>query len=321
VIRASAPGKLMLAGEYTVVDPGGPALAVAVDARVTVEVVVDGSAWSVTSAELQLGQAKPDAVPVVASALAAVPGCPEGGQITVHSTLGVGDKKYGLGASAALAVATMAALHRAAGLDAPTLDACIAVHRAAQRGLGSGYDVATAFTGGVALFEPAAAGGPGPTVTALSWPPGLHAAVFHTGQGASTTALLDRVSCWRSEDPEDMKFYLDPLVAESREFIDAWKAADVRRILTSAAQLQEELDAFDRAGEIGIYGGGQMQLLAAVEDAGAIGRTSGAGGGDCVWALTDRAATLERATAAAAALGYTRLSLEFPEGGVNVGDL
>lgn len=314
MIRVSAPGKLMLAGEYTVVSAEGPALAVAVDRRLEVTVEVGGPRWRVSSEGLHLNEADPEAVPLIARVLALVPELPEAGHIRIASDLGVGADKPGLGGSAALCAAIHAALCRAAGSDAAaTLEGAIELHRGAQDGRGSGYDVATCITGGVTLFDRRHGT---PTARRVGWPEGLYGEVFFTGQGASTVALLERVACWQAEDPDDMRAYLTPLAEETREFIDAWLIGDVPRVLTAAAQVQEELDAFDRAGEIGIYGGGQMQLLAAIEDAGAVGRTSGAGGGDCLWALASRPATIARARAAAAAAGYARLDLGYPSDGL-----
>jgi len=314
VIRATAPGKLMVAGEYGIVYGGTASLAVTVGRRITVEVRSGGRGWSVRSESHGVLDGDPSAVPVVDKALAHVRGIPPGGLISIESELG-GPEKLGLGSSAALCVATVGALRRLAGSDEAAVDEVIMVHRAAQGGRGSGYDVAAALLGGATLYERS-----GDTARArrVPWPEGLHAAVFYTGHPASTVDLLDRVAAWRAEDPEDMQAYLTPLAEESRELIDAWLAGDVPRLLTAMAQVQEELDAFDRAGEIGIYGGGQMQLLAALEDAGAVARTSGAGGGDCVWAFSSRPAVLERATAAAEALGFTRIAVELEVPGLTV---
>ena len=313
MIRASAPGKLMIAGEYTVVIPGGPALAVAIDRRVTVTIEPGGDRWRVTSEAMGLHEADPEQVPVLSAALNAVEGLPDAAHITVDSELGIGPQKPGLGASAAVTVATLGALKGLAGLEPPTLAEAIAVHREAQGGKGSGYDVATSLMGGVCLFDSAAEPA---TVTHVEWPAGLKARVFFTGHGASTVALLERVFGWREEDVDDMESYLVPLMQETRELIEAWGTNDVSRILTAIAQAQEELDAFDRAGEIGVYAGGQMQLLAAIEDVGAIGRTSGAGGGDCVWAFAHGTDELERAQQSAGLLGFDRIDVKWPAEGL-----
>lgn len=325
-VVASAPGKLMLAGEYVVVERGVPALSVAIGRRLTVEcatatpgdlrVAIGGQqGWTVTSPALSLVDEPAHKVPVLAEVLHRIPGVPPTGRLTITSELGGADKP-GLGSSAALAAAAAMALWRHLGhAGEPELDLTIAAHRAAQGGRGSGYDVATAVRGGLVVFHPAPRGRaqghtagtpPSPRIERLSWPTGLHAAAFSTGRSASTTDLLARVETWREEDEESFDACIGPLAAETLAFIDAFRAGQVRAILDAAAQVQEELATMDRIGDLGIMGGGQLQLLGAIEDLGAIGRTSGAGGGDCAWALTDDPERLEAVARSLTALGFVR---------------
>ncbi len=319
MIRASAPGKLMLAGEYTVADPGGPALAVAIDVRAVVTVEPGPSSsggWRVTSPALSLVEGDPEEAPVIAAALARVPGLPEGGLIHVDSDLGLGRTKPGLGASAAVCVAVLGALKRAAGVvEPPSVWDVVAAHTEAQHGKGSGYDAATALTGGVALFDST---GPEPSVQQVGWPEGLHAAVLFTGSGASSTHLLQRVAHWKAASPGPMAVHRDRMVEAARALVAAWQRGDVGAILDAAANAQEALTLFDRAGGIGIRAGRHAELLAAIEDAGAAARTAGAGGGDCAWALSDDPERLEAAVAAAEALGFQRLDLRWPAEGLRV---
>lgn len=322
MIRASAPGKLMLAGEYVVVERGIPALAVAVDRRLTVEVVPDAGRrqWLVTSPALALKDAQLKAVPVLAEVIARVPGLPPGGRITVSSQLGEGADKPGLGGSAALCAAAIAACWRLSGASGPPdVQLAIAAHRAAQGGRGSGYDVAAVMQGGLTLFRPGDGHSPA-SVEALPWPKGLHAAVFRAGRGSSTVDLLGRMASWRDEDPESFDACIEPLAAETLSLIAAFRSGNVPQILDGLAQVQEELQTMDRIGELGILAGGQCQLLGLIEDAGAIARTSGAGGGDCAWALTDDPERLTAVATAAAELGFKRLEVQLGGPGLRVGD-
>ncbi|MCC6625738.1 MAG: hypothetical protein IT385_31170 [Deltaproteobacteria bacterium] len=317
-VRASAPGKLMLAGEYVVVERGTPSLAVALDARVTVEATVtDGTGWTVTSERMLLVDEPLQRVPVLSEALARVDGAPRAGRLLVRSELGAGDDKPGLGSSAALCVAGFAAFSRLAGRPEPyDLRTMIQVHKAAQGGLGSGYDVAAALEGGVTIFMPRGEGGP--KIERVPWPSGLLAAVFKASRGASTHHMLRRVVAWRDEDPETLDACLEPLAIETEELIAAFRRGDVEHILTAAAQVQEELVVMDRLGDLGIMAGGQLQLHGVIEDAGCVGRTSGAGGGDCVWALSDDPAAIARARTNAIELGFQPLALEFPGVGLTL---
>ncbi len=320
-IRVSAPGKLMLAGEYVVVERGVAALAVAVDRRMHVEIVPEARrTWLVTSPALGLRDAPLKSVPVLAEVVARIPNIPPGGRITISSELGEGPNKPGLGGSAALCAAAFMGLWKASGATGqPDLELAIAAHRAAQGGRGSGYDVATALQGGVALFHPARPG-IAARVERLKWPVGLHAAVFRTGRGADTAEQLARMQTWRDEDDESYEACIEPLAAETEAFISAFLGNDIGRILDTASQVQEELATMDRIGELGILAGGQAQLLGAIEDAGAIARTSGAGGGDCAWALSDDPECLERVTRACAEYGFQQLSVELGGHGTRVGD-
>ena len=238
--RATAPGKLMLAGEYSVVDPGGPALAVAVGRRVTVTVTVGGDRWTVSAPELDLDDASPEEAPVVAAVLRELD-VSGGGSIRIASELGRPDSKLGLGSSAAVCVAVMGALQSALSLGETELDAAISAHREAQGGRGSGYDVATALVGGVCLFEQQ---GDEATARTVAWPDGLHAAVLSSGRPASTPKKLDAVRTWMERDPAVVDRHRHHMRDRSVQVIEAWLAGDVSRLLRVCADAQEALVEF-----------------------------------------------------------------------------
>jgi phosphomevalonate kinase len=317
-IQASAPGKLMLAGEYVVAAGLAPALAISVGPRAVVSVrdAPNGS-WLVDAPDLGLASAQAQAVPVLHEVLELFPGI-KPGRITVSSELGAGPLKPGLGGSSAVCVAAAHALAGWSGRPPPGLPDIIAAHRRAQGGVGSGYDVATAHVGGLVVFGSSSFTGGAPLVESPPWPSGLHAAVFFSGRGASTREQLERVTAWRNEDTDSYDACIEPLAAETIDFIRAFREGNVPRILLHAAQLQEELAFFDRVGDLGIIPTGPLQLAAVIEDAGAIARTAGAGGGDCMWALSDDPETLERATVAATELGFTRLPISIGGPGARI---
>ena len=313
MIRASAPGKLMIAGEYSVVSPGCVALATSVSARLTVTLKIGGQGWRVSSKELNLDQVSVDHVPIVRAALDEFYDLPQGGLLEITSELGAGPQKPGLGSSAALAVATLAVLRKATGGERPSLDAVVAVHRAGQAGAGSGYDVATALHGGVCRYDTTSNQ---LHVTQVDWPDGLHAAILYTGRASSTTKLLSRLAEWRKSRAYEVEAHMEHLAQRAGRVAKAWQAGDVKGILDAVVDAQELLGMIDEDGILGILDGGQRELLTAIEDAGAIGRTSGAGGGDCAWALSDDPEALEDAIRSAESLGFKRLALEFPTKGL-----
>jgi phosphomevalonate kinase len=173
VIEASAPGKLFVAGEYAVVEPGGSAILVAVDRLVRVTVSEAGgrdAASSVSSNHYAVaaprwrrggagvvvdGAPQLDAVTAAidtVEALAVAHGRPERPVvIRIESELDDTDgTKFGLGSSAAVVVATVRALAEAHDLrldDAAVLrTALLATWRVAPAA--SGGDIAASTYGG-----------------------------------------------------------------------------------------------------------------------------------------------------------------------------
>ncbi|MFO0748723.1 MAG: hypothetical protein U1F43_24130 [Myxococcota bacterium] len=109
------------------------------------------------------------------------------------------------------------------------------------------------------------------------------------------------------------------LAVETEELVHAFRAGDVERILTACAQTQEgsacsivwATSASSRAARCS---------WPAPSRTPAASRTAGAGGGDSVWALSEDPQALERAEAGARELGFTRLAIQFPGQGLQVGD-
>jgi len=100
--------------------------------------------------------------------------------------------------------------------------------------------------------------------------------------------------------------------------IAAWEAGDVERILQTARGAEDAVVAADEALDVGITASPHRVLREAVESGGAVMRTSGAGGGDCVWALAGDAETLTQALTEARRVGGEPLDLVYPAGGCMV---
>ena len=155
-VRASAPGKLVLLGEYAVLD-GARALVVAVDRRATAELEpAFGTTNRVTTrmpgeTVTESASGQPTGVGLV-DALAASgvePRWPAWSLTLDSSAFFAGQLKLGLGSSAAALVALAGAWWAAAGRSKrPELAELVACHRAFQHGAGSGIDVAAAWAGG-----------------------------------------------------------------------------------------------------------------------------------------------------------------------------
>lgn len=329
MIRAKAPGKLYIAGEYAVVEPGQPALLVAVDRYLTVQ--------------LEVGQAAADVGRVHSSAYERGPLVwareKDGGSIVVDhdprdyviSTLRTVDelradrglepayfdvrilseledadgRKFGLGSSAAVTVAMIAALDELYGLGlTPTerfklaLLATIAVSPRA-----SGGDLAASTFGGwirytspdrVALAEQLRtrgvtatmdAGWEGFSVKPLPEPEGLKLLVGWTGSPASTEILVAGV--------HHSGHSYEEFLRESRRCVDDLVAALSAGATATAIQVvrraRRVLHTLEQVSGIRIETDMLRDLCEIAERHGGAGKPSGAGGGDCGIVLTSAA--------------------------------
>jgi len=305
---------MMLAGEYSVVTSGGACVSVAVGPGVEITFEPDDGPFRLTSEAVGLENADPAEVPMIHHVLQTVDSN-LGGLITVESQLGAGETKPGLGASAAVTIGIIGAINDALGRPLPTLREVTGLHQLAQGGLGSGYDAATSLVGGVIVFSNSSAG---PEVSELAWPEGLYASAISTGVGSSSRTLLKRKMNWARNQPRLNDQHEARMMSATRDLIEAWRAAEVSQILTSLSDCQETLAAMERDASLGLFDNRLGELLSCVEEAGSVGRVSGAGGGDSAWVFSDCSDSLERAIASAEKAGFKVLSLNFPAKGLEV---
>lgn len=261
---ASAPGKLVLLGEYAVVE-GATAVVAAVDRRAV-------------GRRTDSPPPPTEVVSAVAEA-AAKRGLDTGELGVLIDTAAFRDpvgRKLGIGSSAAVAVVTAGLI---AGRSDPELfHLAVDAHRAAAGGVGSGIDVAASFHGGVI----AAGRQPGPLESLPQ--SGLQdmLTVLFTHASASTPAFVaacQRASTWQR--------HVAALQELADAGIDAW-----RRGATG-----DWLDIVDRYGRamarLGDDAGVPIvtdliaRIMDAAKSAGAAAKPSGAGGGDIVVLFSD----------------------------------
>jgi phosphomevalonate kinase len=305
---------MMLAGEYSVVTRGGACVSVAVGPGVDVSFEPDEGPFRLTSQAVGLENADPAAVPLIAHVLDALES-PRGGLITVESRLGAGETKPGLGASAAVTIAIVGAVYTSMGRGLPTLREVTALHQLAQGGLGSGYDAATSLVGGVIVFSNSASG---PEAQQLAWPDGLFTRAISTGIGSSSRTLLKKKMNWARHQPRLNDRHEARMMSATNLLIDAWRSGNTRAVLTCLADCQESLAAMEKDASLGLFDNRLGELLSCVDEAGAIGRVSGAGGGDSAWVCSDDLDCLERAVASAEKAGFKTLALDFPADGLEL---
>lgn len=318
VIEARAPGKLVIVGEYAVLH-GAPGISVAVDvcalARLGTrsgqdsELVIPdtgarfGFHWDVVGGP-RWDDPAPGALALPLESCittlrahgllphtGALPTCRiELDTAAFHSKDSSGQRiKLGLGSSAAITVALMAAILqfvRAAPQSHEKLSAlCLEAHRHLQGGSGSGIDVLTALAGGVISID-RAPGSDVPREASLSWPNDLHMLPVWSGSSASTPALLGRLQSYRDQQPIACASHMARLGEIASDTLSAWCAKETSAVLVSLNSYAAALRNLDQDAGIGIYSSEHEAMREIALAHGAVYKQSGAGGGDFGIALT-----------------------------------
>lgn len=292
---ASAPGKMMLSGEYAVLD-GAPAIVAAVQRRAVVRVVPEGSA----DVARGLDHAEPRFPEVAATRALAERdlGFTLEGELGVDvSALRGAEVKLGLGSSAAAAAATAALMFAKAGreaTDAELFDLAIRGHEEVAP-QGSGADVAAAVHGGTIHYL-----APIRQVRAVLWPVGLVASVVFTGQAASTRELVGKVRALQASDRGRYDRNMRRLGAGAVALAKAFDAADLAAIVAAADDYGKAMGALGAAAGAPIVEERLTRIAALARDAGGAAKPSGAGGGDVAIAFftdTEASGSFARACA------------------------
>lgn len=284
----SAPGKLVLCGEYAVVD-GRAAVVAAVDRRATALVEVgappgepalrvrgNDPRWlAVTPALLTEPLVESREQPLLVAVLQEIHrrGLPlPAGRIEVSTAAFAADgRKLGLGSSAAAAVAFAAAL-----LDGdprgPRLDLLHEIARAAHRafqGGGSGIDVAASTYGGLLRFQR------GAVSPAPSLPDAIDVVVAWTGVSAKTQGFVD---AWRAL--ADRSRHLEAISAATERFLAACAAGSERDVLLAIHAARDAMASMGEAAGIDVVTAEHRRIADITAEAGGAAKPSGAGGGD-----------------------------------------
>jgi len=348
VIRVSAPGKLVLIGEYAVLS-GAPAAVMAVNRRARVELVPSaGDRWSLAApgfapepAEFSIGprgqlswagdgRTAGERFGLVDEL---VRGLTEAGFLEpavlspAAATLdtraffhdaGDGRHKLGLGSSAALTVAFASALLAWAGVETPPnpewLQTLVDLHRGLQGGRGSGIDVAASLLGGVLRYHLDSRGKVSSDAP-LSLPDDLHVLSIWTGRSANTGEFLEQIEIRRREDPQAVEGALARLGSISEEGVGALEEARSEVFLTAVGAFWQGLEDLGRVVGLSILSEEHRRLQRLARECGASYKPSGAGGGDLGLVFSTESEVVELARLRAQADGFQPLDLGVdPEG-------
>jgi phosphomevalonate kinase len=301
-MMARAPGKVVLSGAYAVLE-GAPALVAAVDRYVVADPRREAEFVTPEVREALDHRGATRAPWFDARAL------------RDEAT----DRKLGLGSSAAILVASLAALELGteptlddSALARRVFDGALSAHRIAQGG-GSGIDVAASAFGGVLRFQLPSERGVLPITEQVELPKSLVIGVWSSASAASTAVMLAGVETLKKERPNEHRAVLDELAgaadATLRAITGSAYIAACRRQLAGLASL-------GRLAQVPIVTSEVTELDRAAQIAGAAVLPSGAGGGDIVLMISEKPppADLE---AAARRLGLVPLDLTLGARGVH----
>lgn len=312
-IEVSAPGKLVLFGEYAVLF-GAPAAVAAVDRRAVVTLrPFAGNGWEVSAPGLVSQPARLEVEPdnsvcwhdekLGHGAFSLVDkllrGIAESGSVDLvnlpplEGTLdtraffegaGGGESKLGLGSSAALTVAFASALEIWAGGEPiatgqERLQGLVDLHRGVQGGAGSGIDIAASLLGGTIRYQLA---GDGSVVEAarLFLPKDLQMIFVWTGRSASTGDFLGQLNNRRRESPRDVNPILHELGAISSDGVAALGGGDAGGFLGAVDTFWGFLGRLGTEIGMPILSDEHHALRRIAVDCGVRYKPSGAGGGD-----------------------------------------
>lgn len=318
-ITATAPGKLVLLGEYAVLC-GARALVMAIDRLCRVEIMLSDddlchlAVRAPEPDELSFAVGAPSGAPLVDLVIApdSAPG-PWRGSVDTAAFFEQG-QKLGIGSSAAALTAWDAAWSRFAGLAAtPSLRRLIELHRNFQGGKGSGLDIAASLTGGVICY--ALDDGGEPNVSNAALPDGVQFRVIYSGKSAATSGLVTAFDAWRDARPKEADAIISHLADWATRGHEAARDNDAPGFLAAVKAYGHALDAL--GGRIGaeIVTTEHKKITGHSERFDLVYKISGAGGGDVgiVWSQDpDALAAFEQAVAA----DYKVLDLDIYESGL-----
>jgi phosphomevalonate kinase len=339
-VRARAPGKLLVLGEYAVLEPGEPAIVTAVDryAEVVVRPTRWGRVWSSETGRVHRWWIRRgwEVVgdrgfpPLVGAALTtAFDFLRRQGRPTALFRLDVDTRrlvgpggKLGMGSSAAAATAIVGATLGALGSMPTVLDRravfplAAGAHRTVQGGLGSGVDVAASVYGGFLLYR---AGGDlvQSQVEPVNAPNPLPLLVVDTGHPVATSPRIALYRRWARTHEHDWRTFLRRSRANVYTLRERWLAGDDMGVKCVAVGRRLLLELGRQMG-VAMETPELRRLARAAAAWGGAAKPSGAGGGDIGIAVLPTVGRRQDAAAGWSAAGLSVVEVRPGAAGLTV---
>jgi phosphomevalonate kinase len=304
-IRAQAPGKLFLSGEYAVLQ-GAPAVACSVGRYVGASFLCGDAAEDPEAARWRRAARETLRRRGLDPAPADRPL-----EIDSRALYSTGGIKLGFGSSAAVAVAVSGLLlaeQDRRPLAAARLPIADELHRAIQGQGGSGVDVAASLHGGVIAVEDN-------RVKSLHWPEGLYCEVIFTGRDADTTHAIKRFhEALRGGERAAVK----DLCVAAQAAMRAWNRG-AEAILSAVREYAAAWRELDRSARLGVFSREHRRLENLARAADCVYKPSGSGGGDCGLAFSTDRESLAALRRSAREAGFLPLEVDLGVEGLRVG--
>ena len=234
--------------------------------------------------------------------------------LRVNSDLDSADgKKYGLGSSAAVTVATVKALcaFYELSLSNDQLYKLAAIAHLDVQGNGSLGDIAASVFGGwvayrsfdkqwladirptVSLTELLEMPWPSLSIELLTPPAELSLLIGWTGSPASTSHLVDKIALAKTERQADYQNFLAASKACLEAMVEGFRRNDLAQIQAELRHNRAILQDLAHFSHVAIETPILLKMGALAEAIGGAAKTSGAGGGDCGIVIIDRAIETE----------------------------
>lgn len=281
-VSGRGQGKVILLGEHAVVH-GVPALAAALSHGATATATTsERDRLRIASWNVDLSP--DDDLPLARAFAAAIAARDRRGPVHVEANVTV-PGGAGLGSSAALGVAVIRAMDALEGVhrtDEDTQRVALAWERVFH-GNPSGIDTAMAIAGGVALYRRHPAEGQKQLERIVPRSP-ITLVVAHSGEGASTRAMVESVARQKERDPKRFEKTLGAIEALVSNARVALEGGDLRGLGQLFDMNQQLLSAWM------VSTATLEEMCGAARKAGALGaKLTGGGGGGCMIALAPSA--------------------------------
>lgn len=330
LITEKAPGKLYIAGEYAVVENGYPAILVALDQFVTCSIeesaaevgkIISRQYHNNALQWYRLGEQmvvdnRDNPFSYILSAIKVTEEYARSFarelrifDLHIDSQLDSDSgKKYGLGSSAAVTVATVKALCHFYNLPVTKgeIFKLAAIAHFEVQGNGSLGDVAASVYGGWIAYHSfdrqwlaqqrkyldlrtlVDLPWPDLKIESLKAPSNLQLLIGWTGKPASTSQLVDKISLFKARQQKEYRQFLEDSKHCIQRMVEGFHNADLESIKNEIRYNRELLKQLGTNSGVHIETPVLNKLCQIAEDFGGAAKTSGAGGGDCGIVAIDR---------------------------------